>query len=86
MVEERDRGCELGCCAETVSSSGNIMGTGGGGGTKGRKFLASSWMFIWMLWPGWPSRCVAFAGSALEAEAWVIAARNSDSSGDVESV
>ena len=86
MAEERDMGRELGCCAAIVFSSGNIMGTGGGGGTKGRKFLASSWMFIWMLWPGWPSKCVVFVASALEAEAWVIAARSSDSSGDVESV
>ena len=55
------------------------MGTGTGGGMKGRKFLASSWRFIWRVLAGmsrWWVVCSAF-----EEDACVTAWRRSISSG-----
>ena len=55
------------------------MGTGTGGGMKGRKFLASSWRFMCRVLAGvsrWWVVCSAF-----EEDAWVTAWRRSISSG-----
>lgn len=53
-------------------------GIGGGGGMKGRKFLARSCRLMWRVLAG---RSMLWAGSALEDDAWVIAVRRSSSSG-----
>ena len=53
----------------------DVVGTGAGGGLKGRKLRASSSMSIWRPCGGWPSRWVERAASAVEAEACVTAAR-----------
>ena len=76
MVGESSVGPRVSACvwACEVETS---MGTGGGGGTKGRKFFASSWMLMWMFGLACSSR---FVISLLDADASVTAARRSSTS------